>query len=145
MTGWGPEAGTFFCLWWSVAPVVGQALGWSGSWILYGAAQDSKIVCIDNLACEEALLFGRAKRGTRKLASERRSRARFRVSSHAPLARLLFTISRKRRACSQAVSLKKKIGIDSSVLKKKLTFLFCSSVLGMVSTQASRGRKHSLI
>ena len=62
MTGWGPGAGTFFCLWWSVAPVVGQALGWSGSWILYGAAQDSKIVCIDNLACEEALLFGRARR-----------------------------------------------------------------------------------
>ena len=74
MTGWGPGAGTFFCLWWSVAPVVGQALGWSGSWILYGAAQDSKIVCIDNLACEQALLFGRAKRVSRERASERRSR-----------------------------------------------------------------------
>ena len=68
MTGWGPGAGTFFCLWWSVAPVVGQALGWSGSWILYGAAQDSKIVCIDNLASEEALLFGRAKRVSRERA-----------------------------------------------------------------------------
>ena len=69
MTGWGPGAWTFFCLWWSVAPVVGQALGWSGSWILYGAAQDSKIVCIDNLACEEALLFGRAKRVSRERAN----------------------------------------------------------------------------
>ena len=45
----------------------------SGSWILYGAAQDSKIVCIDNLACEQALLFGRAKRVSRERASEQRS------------------------------------------------------------------------
>ena len=74
------------------------------------------------LAWEKALLFGQAKRGKRECASERRSRARFRLSSRAPLARLLFTISPKRRACSQAnCKLKKQIRIDSSELKKKLT------------------------
>ena len=42
------------------------------------------------VACEQALLFGRAKR------------AASRVSSRVPLARVLFTISPKWRACSQA-------------------------------------------
>ena len=50
------------------------------------------------LACEQVLLFGRAKRATRGRASKPRSREALRV----PLARVLFTISPKWRSCSQA-------------------------------------------
>ena len=44
------------------------------------------------VACEQALLFGRAKRAARERTSEVPS-PRFPVSSRVPLARLLFTIS----------------------------------------------------
>ena len=43
------------------------------------------------VACEQALLFGRAKRAARERTSEVPS-PRFPVSSRVPLARLLFTI-----------------------------------------------------
>ena len=49
------------------------------------------------LACEQVLLFERAKRATRGRANKPRSREALRV----PLARVLFTISPKRRSCSQ--------------------------------------------
>ena len=60
------------------------------------------------LACEQALLFGRAKRAVRERVSEQESRdlAAF------PLARLLFTISPKWRTCMQATA--KLISDDSS-------------------------------
>ena len=45
------------------------------------------------LAFEQALLFGRAKRAARE---------RVRVSSRVPLTRLIFMISPKWRACTQA-------------------------------------------
>ena len=51
------------------------------------------------IACEQALLFGRAKRSARKHASEQRSRE---GPVRVPLVRVLFTISPKWRACSQA-------------------------------------------
>ena len=52
----------------------------------------------EKIACEQALLFGRAKRA----ASERRSREGPAPAVASPLARVLFTISPKWRACSQA-------------------------------------------
>ena len=69
------------------------------------------------LAFEQALLFGRAKRAARERARARGKESdhcklsflypvpRFGVSSRVPLARLLFTISHKWRACSQASKL----------------------------------------
>ena len=64
------------------------------------------------VACEQALLFGRAKRAARERMSERRSREGprglslprpcLRVSSRVPLVRPLFMIPAKQRACSQA-------------------------------------------
>ena len=54
---------------------------------------------ISHLACEQAsLLFGQAKRATRRRASKSRSREFLCV----PLARVLFKISPKWRSCSQA-------------------------------------------
>ena len=49
------------------------------------------------VACEQALLFGRAKQAVRGCP-------RSRVSSRLSLARVLFTISPKWRACSQATN-----------------------------------------
>ena len=48
------------------------------------------------IVCEQALLFGRTKRAAREHASER-------APLGVPLAHLLFTISPKWRACSQAI------------------------------------------
>ena len=67
-------------------------------WLIYWMRIDKlPVKCRVKVACEQALLFGRAKRAAR-------GRRRSRVSSHVPLARVLFTISLKRRACSQAKS-----------------------------------------
>ena len=55
-----------------------------------------RITC-DSVACEQALLFGRAKR-----AALLSPVSRCRISSRVPFARVLFTISPKWRACTQA-------------------------------------------
>ena len=64
------------------------------------------------LACEQALLFGRAKQAARV--------PRFRVSSRLLLVRLLLTISLKKRACSQANA---KQGIFHALLQRSCTKL----------------------
>ena len=89
--------------------------------VIHWIALSGKIPLENLIACEEALLFGRAKRAARARASERRSRESP-VSSRVPLARVLFTISPKWRACSQAKNLMSIKTFSNHVLNAKINW-----------------------
>ena len=79
-------------------------LEWSGRSVLTNGKRPycHMLPATGHLACEQALLFGRAKRAARERAGERRGRKGPFPAFASPLARLIFSISPKWRACSQA-------------------------------------------
>ena len=97
-------------------------------------ASGGRTLCL-HLACEQALLFGRAR--TRELAPKPRGAflypaSGFSISSRVPLARLLFTISAKWRTCSQ--------GSLHSVMKQ---WNYWSALIG--ATNGNRPTLHDLL